>query len=142
MQKTDNQMMKQIFINLPVENIEKSSIFFTNIGFKIYPLFTFDDQKCLAWGEHILLMLHSKEFKSSENKKTLINKREYLIPTYTLPVENLEKLNQIVENCFNEIGIEPTSIRDEGFMQIRTFEDFDGYIWDLIYLDEFKKLKN
>lgn len=52
-------MAKQIFINLTVENLEKSVFFYKEIGFSVFPLFTFDDQKCMAWGNEILVMLHS-----------------------------------------------------------------------------------
>lgn len=41
--------MKQIFINLPVKNVEASVNFYTQLGFTVDPLFTFDDQKCMVW---------------------------------------------------------------------------------------------
>jgi hypothetical protein len=39
--------MKQIFINLPVKNVEASMGFYTQLRFTINPLFTFDNQKCM-----------------------------------------------------------------------------------------------
>ncbi|MGL5946106.1 MAG: VOC family protein, partial [Sediminibacterium sp.] len=41
--------MKQIFINLPVKDIEASMHFYTRLGFEVNPLFTFENQKCMAW---------------------------------------------------------------------------------------------
>lgn len=128
-------MTKQIFINLPVENLKKSLNFYTELGFSIYPIFTSSDQKCMAWGEQILVMLHSKEFFNSDNKKLLPNKNEHLIPSFSLPVESLEKVNLIVENGLRAGGKEPNPMIDEGFMQVRTIEDLDGYSWGIIYLD-------
>ena len=127
--------MKQIFINLPVADVEKSMHFYAQLGFAKYPLFTFDDQKCMAWGEHILVMLQSKEFFNSGNKKPLEDTKNYLASSFTLPVESLEKLNEIVENGLIAGGIEQTPLHDEGFMQVRTIEDLDGHIWGIIYLD-------
>ncbi|HQW95470.1 MAG TPA: hypothetical protein PLU58_06700 [Saprospiraceae bacterium] len=128
-------MTKQIFINLPVKNLEQSVNFYKQLGFSIYPLFTFNDQKCMAWGEQILVMLHSKEFFNSDNKKQLIDPREFLIPSFSLPVESLEKVNSIMERGLKVGGKEPDPMIDEGFMQIRTIKDFDGYCWGIIYLD-------
>ena len=134
--------MKQIFINLPVQDIEKSMTFYTELGFTHYRLFTFDDQKCLAWGDEILVMLHSKEFLNPE-KRTIADPKKYLTPSFTLPVESLQKVNEIIERGLKAGGHEPNSMADEGFMQLRTIEDLDGYNWGIICLDldKFKKLK-
>ena len=127
--------MKQIFINLPVADVEKSMNFYAQLGFTKYPLFTFDDQKCMAWGEYILVMLQSQEFVNSGNKKPLPDTKNYLTSSFTLPVESLERVNEIVEKGLQAGGIEQTPMLDEGFMQVRTIEDLDGHIWGIIYLD-------
>lgn len=137
-------MTRQIFINLPVENLDKSVNFYLQLGFSIYPLFSFDDQKCMAWGEHILVMLHSKEFPNSDSKKQILEPKQYLPPSFSLPVESLEKVNEIVERGIKGGGKESHPMIHEEFMQARTIEDFDGYSWAIIYLniEVFKKLKN
>ena len=62
--------MKQIFINLPVKNVEASMGFYTQLGFTINPLFTFDDQKCMVWSEQIYVMLQTYEnVQIGEQKK-------------------------------------------------------------------------
>jgi predicted lactoylglutathione lyase len=53
--------MKQIFINLPVKNLEASMNFYEQLGFTVNPLFTFDDQKCMVWSNQIYVMLQSIE---------------------------------------------------------------------------------
>jgi len=96
----------------------------------------------MSLGEQILLMLHSKEFLNSDNKKLFPNKNEYLTPSFSLPVESLEKVNFIAESGLKAGGKEPNPMIDEGFMQVRTIEDIDGYSWGIIYLDieKFKKM--
>ena len=32
-------------------------------------------------------------------------------------------------------GTEPNEMRDYGFMQQRTIEDFDGHTWEIFYMD-------
>lgn len=134
--------MKQIFINLPVKDVEASMVFYTQLGFKVNPLFTFDDQKCMVWSEQIYVMLQTLKMAESGNKKNLADPKKNTIATFTLPVESLDKVNEIIENGLKAGGTEPTPMIDEGFMQVRNLEDLDGHIWGIIYLniDKFKEM--
>lgn len=134
--------MKQIFINLPVKDVEASMVFYTQLGFKVNPLFTFDDQKCMVWSEQIYVMLQTLKMAESGNKKNLADPKKNTIATFTLPLESLDKVNEIVENGLKAGGTEPTPMIDEGFMQVRNLEDLDGHIWGIIYLDidKFKEM--
>ena len=136
--------MKQIFINLPVEDLDKSMHFYTQLGFTNYPLFTDEKQKCMAWSEQIYVMLQSKDFFGSYNKKPLVDSQNNVAATFTLPVESLDRVNEIIENGLKAGGTEPLPMLDEGFMQVRSIEDLDGYTWGIIYLDldKFRELKS
>jgi uncharacterized protein len=135
--------MKQIFINLPVIDVNASMHFYSKLGFTINPLFTFDDQKCMVWSDEIFVMLQTYEMFKSGNTKKLADPKTNTISTFTLPVESLERLNEIIENGLNAGGKEPTSLIDEGFMQVRNIEDLDGHTWGIIFLDigKFKEMK-
>jgi predicted lactoylglutathione lyase len=135
--------MKQIFINLPVEDLEKSMNFYTQLGFTNYPLFTGENQKCMVWSEQIYVMLQSKEFFSSYIKKPLLDTKNNLAASFTLPVESLDRVNEIIESGLKAGGIEPMPMLDEGFMQVRSIEDLDGHTWGVIYLDmdKFREFK-
>ncbi|MFN8291201.1 MAG: glyoxalase/bleomycin resistance/extradiol dioxygenase family protein [Chitinophagaceae bacterium] len=129
------QTMKQIFINLPVKDVEASMLFYTKLGFELNTLFTFDDQKCMAWGDQIYLMLQSLEMFRKGNKKDLPDPKKNAIATFTLPVESIDRVDQIIEIGLQAGGTEPAPMIDEGFMQIRNLEDPDGHHWGIIYLD-------
>jgi len=134
--------MKQIFINLPVKDVEASMDFYLHLGFTVNPLFTFDNQKCMTWGDEIYLMLQTFEMFKSGNKKNLPDSKKNTIVTFTLPVESLNKVNEIIEKGLKAGGSESTPMVDEGFMQIRNIEDLDGHNWGIIYLDidKFKQM--
>jgi len=135
--------MKQIFINLPVENLEKSMQFYNQLGFTNYALFTGESQKCMVWSEQIYLMLQAKAFFSAGNNKPIADIKNSIAASFTLPVESLASVNEIIESGLNAGGTEPMPMLDEGFMQVRSIEDLDGHIWGIIYLDmdKFKQLK-
>ena len=127
--------MKQIFINLPVDDLEKSKNFYTEIGFTVNPLFTFYDQICMVWSEHIYVMLQTKYFFYSGNKTQVLNLNNNSSSTFTLPVGGTKEVNEIVERGLKAGGTEPNKPIDEGYMQIRTIVDLDGHTWGIIYLD-------
>lgn len=135
--------MKQVFINLPVADLEKSKSFYAQLGFTNYPLFTGENQICMAWSELILVMLQSKLFFNLGINKSMADSKNQLSASFTLPVDNLEKVNEIIEIGLWAGGKEPIAMIDEGFMQVRTIEDIDGHIWSIIYFDKekFKKIK-
>lgn len=135
--------MKQIFINLPVKDVNISKDFYKKLGFTMKPLFSDNNQKCMVWSEHIYVMLISENKFQSYSKSKLKSEKTTIDAYFTLPVESIDKVNQIVDNAIEAGGKEPISMIDEGFMQIRKIEDLDGFIWDIIYLDieKFKALK-
>ena len=127
--------MKQIFINIPATDLEKSMQFYLALGFTINPLFTDEDQKCMVWSDSIYIMLQSLEFSNSLIKKSSIDIRKANIPSYTLPVESIEQVNQMMERGINAGGREPVGVFEEDFMYLRSIEDLDGYVWGIMYLD-------
>lgn len=127
--------MKQIFINLPVRDIEKSMKLYLKLGFTVKPLFTDDNQKCMVWSDQIYIMLQSEKMFRSYIQKEIARPKKYLAASYTLPMESLAKVNEIVDSGLKAGAIESTPMIDEGFMQVRTIEDFDGHTWGIMFLD-------
>jgi len=136
--------MKQIFINLPVESLGKSMDFYTKLGFSNKPLFSDDQQKCMVWSEQIYVMLIAQQKFRSYSQKSIPNTRDGMATYFTLPVESLERVNEIVERGLKAGGTEEIAMIDEGFMQIRRITDFDGHTWHIIFMDveKFSKDRN
>lgn len=135
--------MKQIFINLPVKDVTASMHFYTEIGFTVNPLFTFDDQKCMVWSEQVYVMLQKIEMFQSGNSKELPEAKQFAIATFTLPVDSVDQMNEMADKAIKAGATETTPAIDEGFMQVRNIEDLDGHNWAIIYLDmtRFKAMK-
>jgi predicted lactoylglutathione lyase len=136
--------LKQLFINLPVGDLVKSMQFYLSLGFTLNPLFTDEDQKCLIWSDSIYLMLQSRQFSNSYLEKQIIDARKYQMPSFTLPVESIELVNEIMDKGIKSGGQEPTSTINLDFVFLRSIEDLDGYIWGIMFLDQekFKSIKN
>lgn len=134
--------MKQLFINLPVKDVGASKAFYTQLGFTVNPLFTFDDQICMVWSDQIYVMLQAYDMFSSGNHKPLADPAKHTTATFTLPVESLDRVHELVGNGLRAGGTEHTPMLDEGFMQVRTIDDLDGHTWAIMYLDlnKFKQM--
>lgn len=128
-------MAKQIFINLAVKDLQKSMDFYTALGFTNNPQFSDDQGKCMVWSENIFVMILTHEKFETFATKPIADTKTKLAALYSLSVDSVEEINQIVNNGLNAGGIEPTEMKDYGFMQQRTIEDLDGHSWEIFYMD-------
>lgn len=128
-------MSKQIFINLAVKNLQKSMDFYTALGFTNNPQFSDETAKCMVWSDNIYVMIMTHEKFASFATKPIADTKSNLAGLYSLSVENIDEINKIVTNGLNAGGTEPSEMKDYGFMQQRTIEDFDGHTWEIFFMD-------
>jgi predicted lactoylglutathione lyase len=128
-------MAKQIFINLAVSDLQKSMDFYTALGFTNNPQFSDDTGKCMVWSEQIFVMILSHEKFKVFATKPIADTKSKLAGLFSLSVDSIEEMNTIMTNGLLAGGIEPAPVRDYGFMQQRTIEDFDGHTWEVFYMD-------
>jgi predicted lactoylglutathione lyase len=128
-------MAKQIFINLAVKDPQKSMDFYTALGFTNNPQFSDNAGKCMVWSENIFVMILSHEKFASFATKPLADTKATLAGLFSLSTESVEQMNEMMTNGLNAGGTEPHELRDYGFMQQRTIEDFDGHTWEIFYMD-------
>lgn len=132
-------MSKQVFINFPVKDLEKSITFYEALGFTINPQFSDDTGKCMVWSDHIFLMILNHDKFSSFTHKPLADSKTSIGGIYSMSVDSVDAMNAIMEKGLAAGGFEPNEPRDYGFMQQRTIEDLDGHTWEFFFMD-FSKL--
>ena len=128
-------MSKQIFINLAVKDLQKSLDFYTALGFTNNPQFSDTSGKCMVWSESIYVMIMTHEKFSSFATKPIADTKSSVAGLFSLSVDSVENVNSIVNNGLKAGGTEPSEMKDYGFMQQRTIEDFDGHTWEIFYMD-------
>lgn len=128
-------MAKQIFINLAVKDLQRSMNFYTALGFTNNPQFSDDTAKCMVWCENIFVMLLTLEKFESFTNKPIADTKTNIAGLFSLSLESIIEVNNLMSNGLKAGGIEPTEMRDYGFMQQRTIEDFDGHTWEIFYMD-------
>lgn len=128
-------MSKQIFINLAVKDLQKSMDFYTAMGFTNNPQFSDESGKCMVWSENIFVMIMTHEKFTSFATKPIADTKQNLAGLFSLSVESVDEVNEIMKAGLSAGGTEPNEMRDYGFMQQRTLEDPDGHTWEVFYMD-------
>ena len=128
-------MATKIFINLPVANLKKSMDFYTQIGFSNNPQFTDETAACMVLSEEIFVMLLTHTKFTEFTKKKIADSKTTASVINSLSLENNDDVNTMVSKAIAAGGTEPTEAKDYGFMQQRSFEDLDGHLWEVFYMD-------
>lgn len=128
-------MAKQIFINLAVTDLQKSVDFYTALGFTVNPQFSDETGKCMVWSESIFVMLLSHPKFSGFINKPIADTKSTVAALYSLSVESTDEITKMMAAGLKAGGKEAGEMKDYGFMQQRSIEDFDGHTWELFYMD-------
>ena len=130
-------MINAIFINLPVENVANSVEFFKGLGFEFNPQFTDQNSACMIIGKDMYAMISNKDKFAGFIKKPIApsNTTEAII---SLSCESIEEVKTISEKAFELGAARINEPEDHGFMYSWGFEDLDGHLWDLFWMDSQK----
>ena len=126
---------RQIFVNLPVKDLKRSIAFFEGLGFAFDPKFTNEDAACMMVGENIFAMLLVERFFQTFTKKRICDTKQDVEVLVCLACESRAKVDELVRNAAASGGSIPRDSNDHGFMYEHAFEDPDGHVWELIYME-------
>src|SRR5579875_925323 len=129
-------MATKIFINLSVKDLKKSMDFFTQLGYSFNPQFTNEKAACMVISEDIYAMLLTepffKEFIPNKEIADTNKTKEVLI---ALSADSKEKVNELADKAIAAGGKQFREPEDNGFMFARSFEDLDGHVWEIVWMD-------
>jgi len=128
-------MHKQIYVNLPVKDLARSRAFFSSLGFEFNAQFSNDQGACMIIGENIFAMLLAEPFFQGFTSKPIANARETTEVLTCLSCESREEVDALVQKALAAGGRAPNPKQDHGFMYGHGFEDLDGHVWELSYMD-------
>jgi uncharacterized protein len=128
-------MARKIFVNLPVRDLERSKAFFAALGFSFNPQFTNDKGACMVVSEDIYAMLLVEPFFQTFTKKPVANARETTEVLVCLSCDSREEVDDLVRKALAAGGAAPNQPQDHGFMYAHGFEDPDGHVWELVWMN-------
>jgi uncharacterized protein len=129
-------MITNIFVNLPVKDLNKTVEFFTKLGFIFNPQFTDENATCMIVGKDIFVMLLVEKFFKTFTKKEISDTTKNTEAIVALSAQSREEVDQMMEKVVNAGGKEARDPQDHGWMYGRSFEDINGHLWEIFYMDE------
>lgn len=128
-------MAQMIFVNLPVKDLEKSKEFFTRLGYTIDPQFSDDNAASVVISDTIVAMLLTEPFFGTFTKKQIVDATQATEVLIALSAESRQEVDTLVDKAFAAGASPAGETQDMGPMYGRSFQDLDGHIWEVMYMD-------
>lgn len=129
-------MATQIFVNLPVKDLPRAVEFFTKLGFTFNPQFTDENATCMIVGKEIFVMLLVEKFFKTFTGKEVADAAKSTEVIVALSAASRQEVDGMLDRARAAGGKESRPPQDYGWMYGRGFEDVDGHLWEILYMDE------
>ena len=128
--------MPQMFVNLPVTDLDRAKAFYTAVGFTINPLFTDHNAACVVVEDgHNYFMILKREFFQTFTEKPIGDNAVNPAVSTAIFLDSREAVDATVEKGLAAGGAEPQPASDYGFMYQRQLNDPDGNILEFGWMD-------
>jgi len=129
-------MHQYIFVNLPVEDLDRSRAFFTELGYAFEEDHSDDRALCMILGEGHYAMLLRRDFFQTFTPRPVADETASTAVIVALSVSARDEVDRSIERAIAAGGTEAGPVQDHGFMYHRSFADPDGHIWEMLWMDE------
>lgn len=128
-------MPKAIYLNLIVEDLKRTKVFFEALGFSFNKQFTNDEAAAMVISETINVMLHTQESIKRFTRKQLVDSKKQTEALIALQFDGKQAVDELIEKAINAGASEYREADKYDFMYARTFEDLDGHIWEAFWME-------
>jgi predicted lactoylglutathione lyase len=130
-------MATNIFINLPVKDLTASVAFFTHIGFRFNPQFADEKGVCMVVSDTVNVMLLVEPFFQTFTGKALVDARQANEMLICLSLDSRAEVDRLADAAQAAGGqsIPQQPQNEMEFMYDRNFQDLDGHLWNVLYMD-------
>jgi hypothetical protein len=128
-------MSKMIFVNLPVSDLQRATSFYEAIGAVKNEQFCDGTASCMVFSETIHVMLLTHEKFRQFTPKAIADARATSELLICLSAESREAVDETLSKAAAGGKLDPSPKQDHGFMYGRSFEDPDGHIWEVMWMD-------
>lgn len=128
-------MATKIFVNLPVKDLKASIEFFTKLGYTFNAQFTDETATCMIISEDIYAMLLTHEKFKVFTPKEICDTTKSTEVLVCLSCESRDQVDEMVGKAVAAGGTTYNQPQDHGFMYGHGYQDLDGHIWELMWMD-------
>ena len=127
-------MSTQIFVNLPVKDLQRSVEFFSKLGYTFDPQYTDENATSMIIADNIFAMLLVKPFFESFISKPVADAHKTAEVILALSADSRAAVDVLVDKAIAAGAGEPRPTQDLAFMYQRGFEDLDGHLWEVFHM--------
>lgn len=127
---------RKLFVNLPVEDLDRSVAFFTALGFTFDPRFTDESATCMIIGSDAFAMLITRERFREFATRDISDAHAVTEVLTAVMVNSREEVDAMADAALISGGTPAAATQDHGWMYMRTFNDPDGHHWEVGWMDE------
>lgn len=128
-------MTRKLFVNLPVQNLDRSIRFFEKLGFSFDPQFTDERAACMVVSGEACVMLLTRQFFASFTERELCDASSHTEGIFALSCQSPEEVDELVNTAIAAGGRHAMQPMDRGFMYGWSFYDLDGHHWEVLWMD-------
>lgn len=128
-------MSRMLFVNLPVQDLQKSTEFFARLGFQLNEQFTDENATCMVVNEQACVMLLVTPFFAGVTTKDVADAASGTEAIIAVSAESREEVDALVDTALGLGGGAAKEANDQGFMYGRSFYDLDGHAWEVLWMD-------
>lgn len=128
-------MNQQIYVNLPVKDLERSKAFFGALGFGFNPQFSDQNAACMIVSNDIYVMLLVEPFFRTFTNKPVADAHNATEVLLCLSCDSRAAVDALAAKAKAAGAAWPNEPKDYGFMYQHGFEDLDGHLWELAYME-------
>lgn len=125
----------QIFVNLPVKDLDRSVEFFTKLGFTFNPRFTDENATCMVVSDTIFVMLLVEDYFATFTPNEICDATRQTEAIICLSSESRAAVDEMVRKAVEAGAKTPREAQDHGFMYQHGFQDLDGHLWELVHME-------
>ncbi|ASK29807.1 glyoxalase/bleomycin resistance/extradiol dioxygenase family protein [Chryseobacterium sp. T16E-39] len=127
--------VNQIYVNLPVKNVEETRAFWTKLGFEINEQFTDEKAVCVVMKEdNIYVMFLAEEFLKTFTDRP-VAKGDTTQVLLAIGVNSREEVDHMVNTALANGGSKYSDSMDHGWMYQSAFADLNGHQWEVMFAD-------
>jgi len=128
-------MSRKTFVNLPVRNLDATMAFWSALDFEFNPQFTDDKAACMVVGEDSYVMLLEQGFYSTFTSKSIVDTATHNEVIVAVSADSRDEVDALVHKALAAGGKPSNDAIEDGPMYGWSFQDVDGHLWELIYMD-------
>lgn len=122
-------MSRQIFVNLPVRDLDRTVDFFEALGFSFDPRHTDERAACVVLGENVRAMLLASPAFAGRATGA-----DAAAAATCIALESRDAVDAIVERAVAAGARTPGPPQDHGIVYGHGFEDPDGHFWEFVHM--------